>query len=941
MPEETLQSRSAERALLDIVEQTLRDLRGDAPIGVPIALERSLDRDLGFDSLARVELLLRIERAFGINLPEDTLARAESVHDLLSAIERARPGAMRQMREIAAAPSSGPDDIGLPEQANTLLEVLDWHVAMHADKVQIIYLADDEQKSITYRELATGAEAIASGLQHAGMQAGQTVAVMLPTSPEYFQVYFGILRAGGIPVPIYPPARLSQLEDHVLRHTGILTNAQAALLVTIPEAMAVAHLLQVRVPGLRHVLTPKQLAMSQDRFVSIAVHGEDIAFIQYTSGSTGNPKGVTLTHANLLANIRTIVQAIQATSHDVFVSWLPLYHDMGLIGAFLGTLYVGCPLVVMSPLAFLAKPERWLWAIHRFRGTLSAGPNFAYELCLRRIEDGALEGLDLSCWRLAMNGAEAVSASTVVRFMQRFAKYGLKPVAIAPVYGLAEASVGLLFPPLGRGPRIDRVQREPLLRDGRAIPAGEDDATAVSFVACGRPLAGHAIRIVDASGNEVGERTEGLLEFVGPSATRGYFHNPGETARLFHGRWLDTGDRAYIAEGDVFLTGREKDIVIRGGRNLYPQQIEEAVGAVNGVRKGSVAVFGSPDPRTGTERLVVLAEVRSNNADKRAQLRDAISRAVFDIIGEPADDIVLAPPHTVLKTSSGKVRRSACRALYEQGRIGAATPTARWQMFRLGLGAIKPRLLYVLAGAEHALYGLYAAMLFLLLAAVNWLAVLLATSPAAAWTRARAAARLFFRLAAVPVSVHGLDRLPENEACILVSNHASYLDGILLVSVLPRAYAFVAKRELREQFFAGRYLTRLGAEYVERFDVKRSVEDATRMAETVGRGRSLIVFPEGTFVARPGLLPFLLGAFLSAARARVPVVPVTIRGSRSVLPDGTWWMRRSAIDVLIGEPISPPSDAEDVFSAAVKLRTAARAQIARELAKSAPSCTEA
>ena len=619
------------------------------------------------------------------------------------------------------------------------------------------------------------------------------------------------------------------------------------------------------------------------------------------------------------------------------MSWLPLYHDMGLIGAFLGTLYVGCTLVVMSPLAFLAKPDRWLWAIHRFRGTLSAGPNFAYELCLRRIEDPMLEGLDLSCWRLAMNGAEAVSASTVTRFQQRFAKNGLKPESVTPVYGLAEASVGLLFPPLGRGPRIDRVQREALSHEGRAVPAADGDINALSFVACGRALAGHAIRIVDASGNEVGERVEGLLEFTGPSATKGYFRNPVETARLFHGGWVDTGDRAYMAEGDVFLTGRVKDIIIRGGRNLYPQQIEEAVGAVDGVRKGSVAVFGSPDPRTGTERLVVLAEARSSNANKRAQLREAISRAVFDILGEPADDIVLAPPHTVLKTSSGKVRRSACRALYEQGRVGATAPAARWQMLRLGLGAIGPRLRYALTNIGRAIYGLYVAVLFLLLAAASWLAAQFATNPAAAWKMARSAARLFLRMAAIPVRVRGLAHLPQNKVCILVCNHASYLDGILLVSALQQPFAFVAKRELQEQFFAGRFLTRLGAEYVERFDVKRSVEDATRIAQAVARGRSLIVFPEGTFVARPGLLPFLLGAFLTAARAHVPVVPVTIRGSRSVLPDGTWWMRRGAIEVAIGEAILPPSESADVFSTAVKLRTAARAQIAGELAKPAES----
>ena len=220
----------------------------------------------------------------------------------------------------------------------------------------------------------------------------ECVAIMLPTSPEYFSTYLGVLRVGAIPVPIYPPARASQLEEHVLRHSGILDNARAVLLVTVPEAMVVARLLQARVAGLRHVVTPQQLQARGGAPTPVALRGDDIAFIQFTSGSTGNPKGVALTHANLLANIRAMEQAVQATPRDVFVSWLPLYHDMGLIGAWLGALYVGYALVVMSPLAFLARPERWLQAIHRYRGSLSAAPNFAYELCVKRIDDAALAG---------------------------------------------------------------------------------------------------------------------------------------------------------------------------------------------------------------------------------------------------------------------------------------------------------------------------------------------------------------------------------------------------------------------------------------------------------------------------------------------------------------------------------------------------------------------
>ncbi len=934
-----------EAALLAIVQATLRDLHADAP-GMPsVTLQSVLDRDLGLDSLTRMELLLRTEREFGVALPEDTLQRTETVGDLLGAVSRARASAPRAdqpcapevpARRAATPPADAPpaaaaaasDDA--PSGAKTLVDVLHWHLEKHPDQTQIICLEGDAEHLITYRGLAQSASAIAAGLQRVGVRPRQCVAIMLPTSPEYFGTYFGILLAGAIPVPIYPPARASQLEDHVLRHTGILANAQACALVTVPEAMVVARLLQARVPGLRHVLTARQLAVPGAAPTPVALHTDDIAFIQYTSGSTGNPKGVALTHANLLANIRAMAKAAQATTRDTFVSWLPLYHDMGLIGAWLAPMYVGFPTVVMSPLAFLAHPLRWLQMITRYRGSLSAAPNFAYELCLKHVTEADCAGLDLSRWRLAFNGAEAVSPDTVQRFALRFARCGLRAEAIAPVYGLAEACVGLLFPPLGRAPRVDTIQREPFVQEHRAVPAAPEDPNALRFVACGRPIPGHAVRIVDDAGAEVGERVEGRLEFKGPSATRGYFRNAELSARLFHDGWLDTGDRAYKAGGDVYITGRVKDIIIRGGRNLYPQEIEDAVGAVDGVRKGGVAVFGSPDPTSGTERLVVLAEVRSRDPAKQEPLREAVSRAVLGAIGEPPDRIVLAPPHSVLKTSSGKVRRSACRELVESGRVGMPAATPRRQVLRLALGATVPRLRALGAGAGSVLHGLRAWLVFCALAPLAWLRTAFASSPGEAWRISRAAARMLFRLTATPLDVRGLEHLPSGP-CVLVSNHGSYLDGVILVAALPRHFAFVAKRELQSQVIPRIYLTRLGVEFVERFDASRSVADATRLAEAVAQGRSLAVFPEGTFVESSGLLPFHLGAFLAAARAGVPVVPVALSGNREILPAGTWWPRRAALQLSVGEPLWPCGEASDVFAAGVRLREGARRAIMLDL----------
>ena len=405
---------------------------------------------------------------FELALPERSFAEVETARDLLRAIQGAGAPRAALTDTTIKAVSLGQAEAA-PAAAKTLLEVLDWHVEQHPDRPHIqLYQDEGEGESLNYRQLKTGAAKVAAGLQQAGLQPAEPVAIMLPSGADYFYSFFGILMAGGIPVPVYPPARPSQLEDHMLRHARILANCLAITLITVPEARKVARLLKSHVPGLKHIVTVSELMTSSVIATPPTLNSNDIAFLQYTSGSTGNPKGVVLTHANLLANIRAMGQTVKASPEDVFVSWLPLYHDMGLIGAWLGSLYYAMLLVVMPPLSFLARPERWLWTIHRYRGTLSASPNFGYEYCLKRLKDEDLEGLDLSCWRAAFNGAEAISPDTLQQFESRFANYGFRADAMMPVYGLAESSVGLAFPPLNRGPVIDQIERATFMRSGQA-----------------------------------------------------------------------------------------------------------------------------------------------------------------------------------------------------------------------------------------------------------------------------------------------------------------------------------------------------------------------------------------------------------------------------------------------------------------------------------------
>ncbi|MEK7207791.1 MAG: AMP-binding protein [Pseudomonadota bacterium] len=916
--------------VLHVVQRLAAELHPRQAAAPLVTLDSLLDRELGFDSLGRVELLARLEKTFNVSLPEPVLTTAETPRDLLRAVRTAAPGRME-----AIPPEAKPIALGeagaLPATADTLLAVFDWHVRIHPARPHIYLVTETgTEEEISYASLQQGANTVAAGLRARDLRAGQTVAIMLPTSREYFYSFYGVLQAGGIPVPIYPPARTSQIEEHMRRHARILANAQAAVLITIAEAMPFARLLRLQVEGLRAVITVQELTAAESvpdaaHPVLPAVQTQDIAMLQYTSGSTGNPKGVILTHANLLANIRAMGAATQASSADVFVSWMPLYHDMGLIGAWLGSLYYAMPLVVMSPLTFLARPERWLRAIHQHRATLSGAPNFGYELCLRRIEDHDIEGLDLSSWRMAFNGAEPVSPDTITRFHERFSRYGFRRETMAPVYGLAESSVGLAFPPLGRAPIIDRIQREPLMRDGQAVPARADDATALRFVACGQPLPGHQIRIVDATGNETGEREEGRLEFQGPSTTSGYFRNPEQTRRLFHEGWLDSGDLAYMAGGDVYITGRVKDVIIRAGRNIYPHELEEAIGNIPGIRKGCVAVFGSIDPASATEKLVVLAETRETDAEALTRLRGAINAAAMDLIGTLPDDVVLAPPHTVLKTSSGKVRRAASRELYERGALATPLRSLWRQYMRLLWASVLPQLRRAVRVANTILYAAYAWTLFWLMAPLVWSTVALLPRPSWSLAVIRTAARWLRRLSGTPLHIRGRENLLDGP-CVLVANHASYLDGIILTAVLPGVFSFVAKREFTARLVARVFLRHIGAEFVERFELARGVEDARQVARAARRGQTLVFFPEGMFTRTPGLLPFHMGAFVAAAEAGVPVVPIAIRGTRSILRSDQWFPRRGAISVTIGAPLSPESPD---WSAAIKLRDAARAEILR------------
>ena len=905
--------------IVGIVRELAVELRPHRGHTLSLNLDSDLDRDVGLDSLGRAELLLRLDREFKIRLPDSLIGDARCPKDLLNGVLAASPTVAPPAIE-AMAHMALPEVVE-PTTAATLIDTLAAHVQTHASRPHVLlWRGNDADTVITYGDLDRNARAIAHGLVMRGIRGGDRVAIMLPTEAAFFFTFFGVLFAGAIPVPIYPPFRRAQVEDHLRRQAGILRNAEARLLVTDEEIRRVGGLLRGLVLSLEQVVSATDLGLDGALATAIPADRNTTALIQYTSGSTGDPKGVVLSHANLLANIRAMGEAIGASSSDVFVSWLPLYHDLGLIGAWLACLYYGAPTVIMPPLAFLADPARWLRAIGRHRATLSAAPNFAFELCLKNLRNEDITGLDLSTLRMVVNGAEPVSPATVARFVERFGSYGFHAGAMAPVYGLAECSVGLAFPPVGRTPIIDRVVRTALSRESIARPAAPSDKTAIEFVACGRPLPRHEVRIVDELGHEVPERHQGRLQFKGPSATKGYFRNEAKTRDLFDSEWLESGDLAYVAEGDVYITGRTKDIIKRAGRNIYPHELEGFVGGFAGVRRGCVAAFPSADPSTGTERLIVLAETRLTDAGDLARLQRTISEASAALLDLHPDEIVLAPPHTVPKTSSGKIRRSAARGLYETGALGRPHRALWWQLVRLELRGLVNRCQRAARTLGNIAYAAYWWVVVGVIATLTWPLVVALPRRYMRHAVLDRAARALLHLTATPLQVSAQSQIPDN-AVILVVNHSSYLDGVVLSAAVPGELSFVAKGELARQAVAGPFLRSIGTLFVHRLDPRAGVEDTEAIVAAAKAGERIVAFPEGTLVRMPGLLQFRLGAFLAAAQARVPVVPIAIRGTRSILRGDQWLPRRGRITVLIGAPIK--HDGAD-FAAAVRLRDAAR-----------------
>lgn len=526
------------------------------------------------------------------------------------------------------------------------------------------FVGSGGDERVTWAQLHAEARVVAASLQRRGIRPGDHVAILGPTSRGLVTAIQGCWLAGAASMVLPLPMRMGSLDEFVAQTRGRILHGDARL-VLIDDQLAPFYTAAPDDPPIEPlgaVLPGGPGAPSPDEAVLPEPDPERLVILQYTSGSTSEPKGVMIPDRVLGANLDAMIERADVrVERDVTVSWLPLYHDMGLVGLLALPMTAGFDHVQAAPQDFLAHPGHWMEWISRYRGTATAGPNFSWVLATRALK--RMSDLDLSSMRIALSGAEPIDPDAVEAFLAASERFGFPPGAVFCAFGMAEVAIAGTFPPPGRGMVVDTVDRNALELKHEARPAAPDDELARRIARLGTPVPGLEMRICDpSSGAVLGERLVGELELRGTSVTPGYYKRPDLSADLFHDGWLRTGDLAYTVEGELVICGRIKDVIIVGGRNVYPMDIERAVGDIEGVRAGNVIAFGVEGYK-GKESVVIVAEARADGPALDEVRRHVHDRCV-QVVGLPPRDVMLVQPGTLPKTSSGKLQRARCREQY-------------------------------------------------------------------------------------------------------------------------------------------------------------------------------------------------------------------------------------------------------------------------------------
>ncbi|MFP5579661.1 MAG: AMP-binding protein [Acidimicrobiia bacterium] len=534
----------------------------------------------------------------------------------------------------------------------------------------VTFVSGDVHITVPWSDVHAEAIRMAAAMQQHGVRPGDHVALLGPTTRALVTAIQAVWLAGATLVVLPLPMRMGSLDEFVAQTRKRILDADIRLVAADPDLAAFV----TPEPGDPPMVHFGDL--TTDAGLQVPTPDADAhAILQFTSGSTSDPKGVVLPHRAVCANLDAIAEAAELSADDdVLVSWLPLYHDMGLVGLLSLAMSTGTRLVLGAPQDFLASPGRWMQWMSRYGGTATAGPNFSYVLAARALRRAAREGeaLDLSRLRVVLNGAEPIDPATVEDFVDAGAAFGMPPGSAFPAFGMAEVAIAGTFPPPGRGLVVDTVDRRVLETERYAAPVDAGSDGARSFARLGAAVPGLEIRIVGPDdGHELREREVGELEIRGTSVCSGYYGRPELNDELFHDGWLRTGDLGYLVDGELVLCGRIKDVIIVGGRNVFPEDIERACNDIDGVRPGNVIAFGI-DTAKGKEGMVVVAEARPADDADLASLRADVHDRVKAVAGIPAKDVVLVAPGTLPKTSSGKLQRAQCRSRYLDGHLELA-----------------------------------------------------------------------------------------------------------------------------------------------------------------------------------------------------------------------------------------------------------------------------
>jgi acyl-CoA synthetase (AMP-forming)/AMP-acid ligase II len=568
------------------------------------------------------------------------------------------------LSEIARPPAS-PVTRDLLGRAETLTEALATLVERFpASGCPTLLARHRNEQRISLGKLWARAKDVQVALIARELPPGGCVVLILPTGPELVAAYFGVLLAGGIPGLVATRSnRVGDPRAYTRPVGSILENAAAYVLYCEDEVAELFRRDDTELVGRTVIVTPGDVSVCTTDLDSAGSTRDSIATIQYSSGSTGTPKGVLLTHRAMLNNIRAVRDGLGLTSEDVSVNWIPLYHDMGLIDAFLLPLLCGCPTVLIPTMDFMREPALWLWAIHRYRGAVSWAPNFAYTLCAKRVPETELEGLDLSSWRVAINAAEPVLAHTLEAFTKRFQGYGFTPEAMTPAWGLAENVTIATAHPIQDLPLVEIIDRQVLAAESRAEPRG---GPGLPSVAIGRCLPYCEVEIRNADGAKLSDRQVGEVWLRTNSLFLEYKDDPELSAQVLVDGWLNTGDRGYVADGNLFFVSRDKDLIIIGGEKYAPHDVETAINRVPGVREGCTISFGVMNEERGTEELAAVVETKEENPEALEALSRAIRSDVTRATGLGIRHLKLVPPGGIEKTTSGKLARRATRRRYAE-----------------------------------------------------------------------------------------------------------------------------------------------------------------------------------------------------------------------------------------------------------------------------------